>query len=136
MKLEIEHTPLAKNRPRFTFQGKKPRAYDPQVSLMNKIKWAFAKQMRDKGYLKLSEGPITVNLTAYMPIPSSWSKKRSIEVLGQPHTKKPDVDNISKIYLDILNGTAYADDAQICQLLCKKIYSDKPRVTIEIKPYT
>ena len=47
-------------------------------------------------------------------------------------TKKPDTDNIAKAILDALNGLAYYDDAQICQLEVYKFYSDEPRAEVYI----
>jgi len=126
-----EGTPEGKARPRFSRYGKR-RAYDPNRSKNLNLKWHFAKQMRDKGYLKADEGPIRVNLTAYMPKPQSWSQKRLKEAEGKPVTTKPDVDNIVKKYLDILNGIAYRDDAQIFSCLCEKYYSNKPGIKIEV----
>lgn len=134
MRLTIDHVPLAKQRPRFSTYNGKARTYDVQSSAMKKLKFYFAKQMRDKGYLKAEEGPVIVNLTAHMPKPKSWSKKRLKEAEGQPVITKPDVDNIYKLYSDVLNGIAYRDDAQIFRNLSEKFYSDKPRIEIEIIP--
>jgi Holliday junction resolvase RusA-like endonuclease len=48
------------------------------------------------------------------------------------HTKKCDADNLAKSILDALNGIAYYDDSQVCELLVRKYYSDNPRVEILI----
>ena len=133
--LTIEHSPVAKTRPRLsTFRGRAV-IYDIQSSLMRKIKTLFKKQMRDKGYLKLEEGAILFKMTAHMPIPKT-SAKKTREMEGQPHAKKKDIDNIFKFYSDILNGIAYKDDGQICAIMCKKFYSSQPRVEIVIEPYS
>ena len=39
-------------------------------------------------------------------------------------TKKPDVDNIAKVYLDSLNKVVYKDDKQIVDLLVVKRYAE------------
>ena len=44
--------------------------------------------------------------------------------------RKPDADNIAKIILDALNGTAYHDDAQIVQLSVRKQYAEKNSVEV------
>ena len=127
--------PLAKQRHRASVVKGKTHIYDTQTKVMNALKFFFAQQMRDEGFLKLSEGPVKVNLTAYMPKPRSWSHRRLKEAEDKPVTTKPDCDNIFKIYSDILNGIAYKDDAQISKLLVEKLYSDNPRVEIVIMPY-
>lgn len=134
MFFSIDRAPIAQQRPRFSNYNGKNRVFDPNGSQKRSIKWDVAKQMRDKGYLKAAEGPVEVNLISYHKIPASWSKKRSKEALHTYVAKKPDCDNICKTYLDILNGIAYADDKQVCSLKCEKIYSENPRVEIEVCP--
>jgi Holliday junction resolvase RusA-like endonuclease len=36
------------------------------------------------------------------PMPDSWSRKRKLEMLGQPHQQKPDIDNCIKAIMDPL----------------------------------
>ena len=45
---------------------------------------------------------------------------------------RPDIDNISKIILDGLNGVAYKDDLQITDLSIKKIYGINSYVKVKI----
>ena len=47
-------------------------------------------------------------------------------------TKKPDSDNIIKIIADSLNKLAYHDDSQIVDVMFRKFYAEKPRVTVTI----
>ena len=54
-----------------------------------------------------------------------------IEGVRRP-TKKPDIDNVEKIILDALNGIAYDDDKQVVEEASSKLYSDVPRVEIEV----
>lgn len=134
MKLTIEHDPVAKTRPRMSMFRGKARVYDIQSSIMRKIKTVFKSQMIAKGYLKLEEGPVMIKMTAYMLIPKT-SAKKSLEMEGQPQCKKPDVDNIFKLYSDCLNGIAFRDDGQICTMLCEKLYSSTPRVEIVVEQF-
>lgn len=78
------------------------------------------------------ETPCKVNVTFHMPIPQSWSQKKKCESLGMPHVKKPDIDNIVKGLFDAANGIIWKDDNQVCELTCRKIYSDQPRIEIEV----
>lgn len=41
-------------------------------------------------------------LAFYCPMPASWSKKKRRAMNGQPHRQKPDVDNMTKAFLDAL----------------------------------
>lgn len=50
--------------------------------------------------------------------------------MGYRH--KPDIDNITKIVLDGLNGIAYKDDNQITKIEVKKIYSETSYIEVEI----
>ena len=59
-----------------------------------------------------------------MPVPASYSKKaREACLSGETRpTKKPDVDNILKAFLDAMNGIVYLDDCQVVDLHVKKVY--------------
>lgn len=132
MLLDIEHIPIPKKRPRFsTFNGKS-RVFNAQNAIVKTLRVYFKHQIQRRGYLAPYEGPIMFKMTAHMPKPKSWSKKRSNEAEGMPHITKPDSSNILKMYEDILNGIAYKDDSQIFLCLCEKYYSDKPKVEIQI----
>ena len=45
-------------------------------------------------------------------------------------TKKPDIDNVVKVYADALNHLAYHDDSQVVSITCEKYYSEEPRVEV------
>ena len=48
--------------------------------------------------------------------------------------KKPDVDNVSKIVLDALNGLAYPDDVNVVSMrVIKGRYEDEPRLIVRIR---
>jgi Holliday junction resolvase RusA-like endonuclease len=72
-------------------------------------------------------------LVFYMPIPQSWSNKKKQEAIGQPHIKKPDIDNLVKGLFDSLNGIAWADDNQVYEMHnVKKIYGEEPGIEFGI----
>ena len=50
-------------------------------------------------------------------------------------TVKPDWDNIGKIYSDALNNIIYPDDKQIVTGITHKLYSETPRVVIDIRKF-
>lgn len=49
------------------------------------------------------------------------------------HVKKPDVDNLIKLYLDVVSGIAIEDDNCVSLGQAVKVYSSKPRVEIYIE---
>lgn len=126
--------PVGKSRPKFsTFNGH-AMAYTPQktVNYETLVKLSYQQQCNGKPYDK--DIPLRAEITAYFPIPKSTSMKRKKMMLdGQiRHTKKCDADNLAKAVLDALNGIAYYDDSQVCELSVSKLYSDNPRVIVNI----
>lgn len=120
--------PIGKGRPIRGAHGtmrtpEKTRIYE------NALKQAAREQYKGKPL----RGPLRVLVEARMPIPASWSKKRKDAALGQPHTSKPDIDNIAKT-LDAFNEILWCDDAQIYWLTVSKVYSDAPGLTVSISP--
>ena len=79
--------------------------------------------------------PISVEITARFEPPGSESKKRKALMLdGQiRHTKRPDIDNISKVVMDALNGLAWHDDSQVVSLLARKTYGSEAGLDVIIK---
>ena len=53
--------------------------------------------------------------------------------MNKGYTKKSDIDNITKIILDALNGVAYKDDAQIVELKAKKIYGESNKIYVQLE---
>ena len=125
----VTGAPMGKQRPRVTrshtYTPKKTVDYEKHVKAQFQL--AYPKH-------KLIETPVRMVIIACMAIPKKTSKKNLSKMAsGQLcPTKKPDIDNIIKIVADALNKVAYLDDKQIVSLACEKIFSDKPRVEIEI----
>ena len=67
-------------------------------------------------------------------MPARFTKKQKelaeAEILRP--TTKPDADNLAKAITDAMNGIVYADDAQIAELVCKKLYGAEPRVMVTV----
>lgn len=115
--------PVAKGRPRFarrgsfisTYTPKKTKDYEDSVREEARIAMGSEKPL---------ETPVSVYLYIRLPIPQSYSKKRTqacLDGLELP-IKKPDIDNAAKAVLDGMNGIVYQDDAQIVSLHIKKLY--------------
>lgn len=125
--------PKGKGRPRFNPNAPNARPRTPEETLVyeNLIGWEYRRQC--KGCFP-EKTPITMQIIAYYSIPASISnRKRKLMECGELRpTKKPDIDNVVKVYADALNHLAYHDDAQIVEISCEKHYSSEPRVEVRI----
>ena len=130
----IPGQPVSKGRPRFTVRPAKTgtfaRAYTPAKTRAYETTVA---QYAKIAIRKPLDGPVRVDLVFTMPIPQSLSKTRQKALIGQPHAKKPDLDNLIKSCFDPLNGIAWADDSQVCELHARKVYGETPGVLVRIQ---
>lgn len=79
-------------------------------------------------------GPLSIQLDFVFPRSKQqiWKTKPMPRL---PHTKKPDVDNVSKAIFDCLNKVLWYDDSQIVELRCQKWIAsgdEQPHVEIHI----
>ena len=130
MKIIISGKPIAKKRPRFARRGKFVTTYSDQETEEGKVLWEIRQQRPEKPI----ETPISIYLWFGMPIPKSTPKKQIKAILAgnRQHTKKPDIDNLIKFYLDVMNSEVFIDDKQIYYLSAIKEYDEKPRTEIRI----
>lgn len=98
------------------------------VQYENLIK-IIAKESTDRYY---RYEPLAMVITACYPIPKSTSKKNKDLMLENKirPTKKPDLDNVAKVYQDALNSVIYHDDSQIVSLVVRKVYAEEPKVEV------
>ena len=133
LQLVIPGEPCGKQRPRFVMAT--GRTYTPgkTVNAETLIKELFAQAY--SGFVPLTCA-LSLTVIAYMGVPVSTTKKHRERMLAQQWwpTKKPDADNILKLAADALNGLAYVDDKQIVTAHIHKVYSDRPRLEINIVP--
>lgn len=120
----ISCTPTAQARPKVSTRGGFVRAYKTkrQQAHEKELDMLLADFKPAQPWL----GGLEVEFTAYLPIPSSDSKKTRADKLtgAVQHTKKPDVDNLAKQLLDAMTRLEFwSDDAQICGLFCRKRYA-------------
>lgn len=129
----VHANPHGKGRPRMA----NGHCYTPQTTRDYERLVAQEYKAQVKAYF--SKGcPISVDITAYMPIPKSASKAKRAEMQsGQiKPIGKPDIDNICKAVLDALNGVAYADDTQVVKIRAEKLYSTEPCTLVAITDNT
>lgn len=147
MKFVIEGEPLSKKRHRHFIRNGYSQTYDPQQKEKEYVKHLLSKQLRyylnhqDKEIAKealnlAKEQSFTVTLWFYMPVRESVtnSKRMALYWNLEYHTKKPDLDNLEKFYLDCGNGILFPDDRFITSVVKRKQYSDIPRTEIKITP--
>lgn len=132
--ITIPGAPIAKGRPRISTRGGYARAYTPAKtrSYEDLIRCEALSAMGNREPL---EGPISLRMTAYVPIPASIKGARRLDALAgilKPVTR-PDLDNYLKAAQDACNGILFRDDNQITDLIARKRYSDRPRLTITIE---
>ncbi|MFK7696410.1 RusA family crossover junction endodeoxyribonuclease [Paenibacillus sp. HJGM_3] len=106
---------------------------------MDKSAMAYLSYKNEIGY-KLREmypepmkTPVAVNMTFWMPIPSSGSKRQQFEMNGRPHQKRPDIDNLIKGFFDAANKIVWQDDNLVVKCTAQKRYAEQPGIEFEIE---
>jgi Holliday junction resolvase RusA-like endonuclease len=69
---------------------------------------AFADKARELG-VTVQNGD---EICFYLPMPASWSDKKRAKMTGEPHTQRPDLDNLAKSILDAV----HEDDSHLWHL--------------------
>lgn len=129
--IELAGEPKGKGRPRFVRST--GHAYTPAQTRSYESMLRLAAQEAMAGRIPI-DGPVEVEVLACMPIPVSWSKrKRSDAIAGTVKpTSRPDVDNLVKM-LDAFNEVVWRDDKQVVWCRVAKVYSEKPRLRIDVR---
>jgi Holliday junction resolvase RusA-like endonuclease len=112
---------IPKGRPRFTRFG---HAYTPKKT-RDFEKALQSEAIRQNGKILL-EGPLTVSISFYFKKPKSAKR--------QFPSVRVDLDNLIKATLDSMNGIAFKDDSQICEIYAKKCYGILPMILLSIGP--
>jgi Holliday junction resolvase RusA-like endonuclease len=76
-----------------------------------------------------------MSVFVYLPIPVSWSRRKRERARGRPTPTRPDLDNYIKAAMDICGGIVFRDDAQVVLIGSSKMYSDNPRLEIDVSPW-
>lgn len=134
IKFEVLGTPVGKSRPKFSTVNGHAVAYTPAKTANYETLVRLSYQQQIGAFMFDKDKPLRAIIRAFFPIPKSASKKKreQMEAGKIRHTKKCDADNIAKACLDALNGIAFYDDSQVCELSISKFYGDTPKVEIII----
>lgn len=149
-KLDDEYSNIFKDEKRYTFiiktskifTAERPRIgkfgrslYAPDAD-NKKVITAIVKEILREKYpnFNCDYNEINVNIKACFAKPNKMTKfERVCYMLGKMFMcKKPDVDNIAKIYLDACNGLLWKDDADITKLCVEKFYGEENVLTMEV----
>lgn len=129
LRFTVPGLPQGKGRPRLSTRGGFARAFTPQKTVAYEGLIALAGQEAMNGVPPL-DGPVSIAVTAFFPIPQSWSKRK--KAAAHWHTSKPDGDNILKAVGDGLNSIAWSDDSQVALATITKRYGNVPCLEVEV----
>lgn len=103
------------------------RVYDPKAKEKEGIRNFLLSQKRDIDF-----GHPRISFLFHMPIPASIPKKElPLYQSGLlKHEKKPDADNLVKLYLDCLDGIIIHGDQKVCLGSAVKVYHPEPKTII------
>ncbi len=76
-------------------------------------------------------GPVKLALTFVRPKPRSLPKRPTkADPWPWAPWRRPDLDNLTKAVLDGLQGRVFSDDAQIVELVVRKVYGEPEGVAV------
>jgi Holliday junction resolvase len=130
--LDLYGEPVPQARARTVRRGNKTITYDPASKLKEGYKWQIRSQYREEPLTV----PVAIDILFMMPIPKSTSKTKTAAMANGTihHMKRPDLDNLEKFLLDVLNDVVLKDDGQVVEMHARKIYSTKPGTYVRIIP--
>lgn len=128
MRIIIPGQPVPLQRPRF-YGG---RVIDSQAAIKSKLamvaKDIVLEARRNDPEAPTLECAYHLDMEFYLEMPVSWSSRKKA---SRPlHTSRPDLDNLVKMWGDILNGILYLDDKQVVSIKATKLYSETPQTVI------
>jgi Holliday junction resolvase RusA-like endonuclease len=125
----VEGDPVGKQRPRFS----RGRTYTPKKTVDYESLIA-SKASQAMGSSEPLQTPVAIFIWIRHAIPASYSKKRKEACLnGLDWPKKPDLDNVAKVFLDAMNGIVYKDDVQVVKLRVSKRYDTDSGVDVLVR---
>ena len=128
--------PQAKGRARIgRLANGRAVAFTPQKTRMYEAMIRHEAQNAMAGALPL-EGPVRIEVEAQFGIPRSAPKRLVADALARRAfpLKRPDLDNTVKAALDALNTVVVRDDAQVVEIIARKVYSQQPCLIVTVAP--
>jgi Holliday junction resolvase RusA-like endonuclease len=130
----VEGTPVPKGRPRFARRGKFVSTYSPKTTVDYETKVSESAKLA-MGASEPLETPVGAYIYITLPVPASYSKKRTQACLSgeERPTKKSDIDNYCKAIFDGMNGIVFLDDSLVVSLHATKVYGTIGMVEVMVK---
>ena len=132
IQFEVLGPPHPKGRPKFFRRGNYVGTYTPAAT--REAEQNILMQALPHKPARPIEEAIKLTMIFYMPIPTSFSRKKrglAINKFLRP-TKRPDLDNLAKIK-DALNKVFWTDDSVIVEEYLYKFYAETPKTKITIE---
>ena len=106
--------------------------YDPKAKTKEAIQW----YLRSIYSGPPTKRPVQIGFSFEFPVPKTWAKakKKLAEKNEIEHKRKPDLDNLIKMYLDCLKKIVIYDDAQVIKFFPApaKKFNNEPQTIITI----
>ena len=127
MKIVFDIEPVPASRPRVTrWRVYYLKTYEQFRTDMGKLLLQVKRTLYDK--------PLRLDVSFFIRIPKSFSKKKRDEMDGTYCVSNIDLDNLEKAVYDSMNGHVYKDDKQIVEHTTRKRWvKDNPRIEVIIK---
>lgn len=133
MKIVIPGIPMPQARMKHSNRRGFVTTYDPKAKEKTTIRQLLqtVRSVDSFAYPRIS-------FLFHMPIPASIPKKQKelYESGTLKHDKKPDVDNLIKLYLDCLDGIVIQGDQKVSLGPCLKVYHPEPKTIVWIHETT
>jgi Holliday junction resolvase RusA-like endonuclease len=114
--------PIALARPRFTQRNGAPHVFDSQAQAKAGTQIQLKFQHKDP----IITYPMHINIAFFFGVTTRHKH-------GDPHSIKPDLDNLIKWVLDNSNGIIFKDDSLVVSLFASKYYDDYQRTEFTIR---
>jgi Holliday junction resolvase RusA-like endonuclease len=135
----VPGAPRGKGRPRTAVIAGRAQIYTDAKTRSEEgaVRTFAVAAMAEAGESFPYEGAVILRMCAYRQMPRAFSaKKREAAERGEiVPVSRPDVDNVTKLAADAINGIVLRDDAQIVTAIVHKRYSDQPRLVIIVKSF-
>ena len=130
-KFNLNYNPSPKGRPRMTKTG---HVFTPKktADCESDLKVLLLEALNGQWPII---GPVRIVMTMLLPRPKNHygtGKNKSVLKDKSPtlHFKRPDLDNLEKLFFDAANELLYQDDAQICSKEVEKVYATPPDTNV------
>lgn len=113
--------------------GKKHFTPTATLKAEAQVGWLARQAMGTDGPVLERPVRLTVEVEMQQPLRLTRLERAAIDAGTKLPTKTPDIDNLLKTVLDGLNGVAFRDDAQVCEVRASKRYAVLPQTTVTLE---